>query len=77
MVDAYLNKKYKLATTDNFDEFMKALGKINRQICTLIILAETILKMAPLFCAKFNFREVFAIQCCALEFNQKLARVIL
>lgn len=27
MVDAILGKKYKLATSENFDEFMKALGK--------------------------------------------------
>ncbi|KAH0812686.1 hypothetical protein GEV33_010107 [Tenebrio molitor] len=28
MVDAHLGKKYKLATSENFDEFMKALGSI-------------------------------------------------
>jgi hypothetical protein len=27
MVDAHLGKKYKLATSENFDEFMKALGE--------------------------------------------------
>lgn len=27
MVDAFLNKKYKLASSENFDEFMKVLGK--------------------------------------------------
>lgn len=27
MVDAFLGKKYKLTTSENFDEFMKALGK--------------------------------------------------
>lgn len=26
-MDAFLNKKYKLATSDNFDEYMKALGE--------------------------------------------------
>ncbi|KAL1454212.1 hypothetical protein WDU94_010489 [Cyamophila willieti] len=26
MVDAFLNKKYKLAKSENFDELMKALG---------------------------------------------------
>lgn len=27
MVDAFLGKKYKLASSENFDEFMKTLGK--------------------------------------------------
>lgn len=31
MVDAHLGKKYKLSTSENFDEFMKALGE-NKQI---------------------------------------------
>lgn len=37
MVDAFLGKKYKLASSENFDEFMKALGKFSRIIkCTYI-----------------------------------------
>lgn len=28
MVDAHLGKKYKLQSSENFDEFMKALGEI-------------------------------------------------
>ena len=30
MVDAQLGKKYKLASSENFDEFMKTLGEIFR-----------------------------------------------
>lgn len=35
MVDNFLGKKYKLHSSDNFDEFMKALGQytINAVIC--------------------------------------------
>lgn len=29
MVDAQLGKKYKLETSENFDEYMKAVGKYN------------------------------------------------
>lgn len=32
MVDAFLGKKYKLASSENFDEFMKALGESLSQI---------------------------------------------
>lgn len=28
-MDAFLNKKYKLSTSEKFDEYMKALGKIS------------------------------------------------
>lgn len=35
MVDEYLNKKYKLASSENFDEFMKTLGKYKFLLCQI------------------------------------------
>lgn len=37
MVDAFLGKKYKLASSENFDEFMKELGKLINKYTTLKI----------------------------------------
>lgn len=44
MVDTFLGKKYKLASSENFDEFMKALGELINQWLLLLI---------------FKFKKVF------------------